>query len=515
MSIENDKLVNLEDAKVLYDDLRGRIPDVSGKLDKPQTPGTQGQVLTSDGLGGQTWEDPTGGDPTEIIDDTAGEGDTDKVLSADKIAEIVSNLNGAIDAKPEIKDSTSTGIDLDISDENGNVILRLKDGHVKTREFDSEEVKSGILFRNHDITDGVYASCRWHQPNSTDKQFCLLMGTDLHGDQTRLANMVKYLNALDAFDAGICLGDIVGTDWRNSAEYYTAEISKTEKPFLTVIGNHDAGYNTLTTGYTYIADLVDKFITPNIQYADLESGEYPSGKSYYFKDFATYGIRLIVLNNYEYPSDNDGTNFLYHRGYNCWSQDQVDWFISVLNSTPSNYGVIIANHFVPTSTAIDKTGIWTSSTMQYNSYSPDTVLDSADKNMMADIVDAWINGTSLSDTYAFNVSGGSWSGITVDADFTDRGNGEFITWIGGHLHMSIKGTIYTYTDQNVYLCDCSSLTAATQGDTPRRAGTRSEDALCVLAVDRTAKTVKLLRVGAHFTKDGIDRLYGAFNYGGV
>ena len=39
----------------------GVVPDVSGKLDAPQTAGTQGQVLTSDGEGGQSWEDPTGG----------------------------------------------------------------------------------------------------------------------------------------------------------------------------------------------------------------------------------------------------------------------------------------------------------------------------------------------------------------------------------------------------------------------------------------------------------------------
>ena len=59
------------------------------------------------------------------------------------------------------------------------------------------------------------------------------------------------------------------------------------------------------------------------------------------------------------------------------------------------------------------------------------------------------------------------------------------------------------------------MTAALQGDTPRKAGTRSEDAICVLAVDRTSKKVKLLKIGAHFTKDGDDRLFGAFSYGGV
>lgn len=33
------------------------LPDVSSKLDAPSTPGTLGQVLTSDGEGGQTWQD--------------------------------------------------------------------------------------------------------------------------------------------------------------------------------------------------------------------------------------------------------------------------------------------------------------------------------------------------------------------------------------------------------------------------------------------------------------------------
>ena len=57
MSIETNKLMNLADGKVLYDDLRGRV---DGKLAAPSTAGTSGQVLTSDGNGGQSWEDPSG-----------------------------------------------------------------------------------------------------------------------------------------------------------------------------------------------------------------------------------------------------------------------------------------------------------------------------------------------------------------------------------------------------------------------------------------------------------------------
>ena len=41
----------------------------------------------------------------------------------------------------EEKDSIVTGVDLDIADPNGNVILRLKDGHIQTKGFDSTEFR--------------------------------------------------------------------------------------------------------------------------------------------------------------------------------------------------------------------------------------------------------------------------------------------------------------------------------------------------------------------------------------
>lgn len=555
-------------AAVVGNDIAELIRALAEKLDAPSTAGTAGQALVTDGNGGVSWADVENDVDATLTQSGAA-------ADAKKTGDEIGELKSAVGESPAIKDPEETGADLYVCDSSGNVIAKFVDGHIVTKNFDSSHINldvfmdstssdadlyitdsfgnviaefadghivtknfdssdygslpedvstlqsevsalksatSGILYRNKDATDGVYAACRWHQPNSSAKQFCILMCTDIHGDAIRLASMVEYLNAVDAFDAGICLGDIAGNTWQDDAQYYTDCISKTERPFLTVIGNHDAGEgNTPTTSYTDIADLVAKFITPNIGYADLANGEYPSGKSYYFKDFSTHKIRVIVLNNYEYPTDNDGTNFLYVRGRNCWSQDQINWFISVLNSTPTDYGVIIATHFSPSRISIDLSDPFTSSTMAYSTYQVQTMMDSSSATMLPEIVDAWINGTTLSKTYGFTVDG-SWNNIVVSADFTSRGAGEFISWICGHLHMSIMASIYGYTDQKCYLVDCSGLGASTQGDTPRRAGTRSEDAICALAVDRTAKTVKLFRVGAHFTMDGKDRLYGQYSY---
>ena len=82
-------------------DSTGNLTD-SGKapgdfLEAPASAGTQGQVLTADGEGGGSWQDPTGGDPTEIIDDEAGSGDTDKVWSADKSHELLTEINSKAD----------------------------------------------------------------------------------------------------------------------------------------------------------------------------------------------------------------------------------------------------------------------------------------------------------------------------------------------------------------------------------------------------------------------------------
>lgn len=65
----------------------------------------------------------------------------------------IGNLKTAITTKPDIKDSTATGVDLDVSDQSGNVLLRLQNGHIKTKEFDSSDVASDIEDIQTDIGD--------------------------------------------------------------------------------------------------------------------------------------------------------------------------------------------------------------------------------------------------------------------------------------------------------------------------------------------------------------------------
>ena len=118
MAIAGNKLLNLSGAKVLYDDLRARIEGAlaAGETSPTAAPHAAGDVIVVDGhlykvtaaiAAGDTITATGAGanvtaatvaeliaaiDLTDLIDDTAGDGTTDKTWSADKILDAVAAL---------------------------------------------------------------------------------------------------------------------------------------------------------------------------------------------------------------------------------------------------------------------------------------------------------------------------------------------------------------------------------------------------------------------------------------
>lgn len=90
--------------------------------------------------------------PAQVeIDDTLSvSGDAaDAKATGDAIGELeddVGELETAILKTPALLDDSATNTDLDVSDTNGNVILRLKDGHIQTKNFDSESIVKDICY---------------------------------------------------------------------------------------------------------------------------------------------------------------------------------------------------------------------------------------------------------------------------------------------------------------------------------------------------------------------------------
>lgn len=93
---------------------------------------------------------------TVAIDDTLTQ--TGEAADAKKTGDEISELKNALTQIPEIKESEAAGVDLDVSDLAGNVILRIAGGHVQTKEFDSTDVNDDIANLKSgkiDIAQGV------------------------------------------------------------------------------------------------------------------------------------------------------------------------------------------------------------------------------------------------------------------------------------------------------------------------------------------------------------------------
>ena len=90
---------NTEDLKNLYEETETMQEDVSGKLDAPETAGTSGQVLTSDGEGGTAWTTVGSGeivvDPTLTIQGAAA----DAKKTGDEITQLKQDIS-EINAEP-------------------------------------------------------------------------------------------------------------------------------------------------------------------------------------------------------------------------------------------------------------------------------------------------------------------------------------------------------------------------------------------------------------------------------
>ena len=198
---------------------------INTKLDEPSTAGTAGQVLTSDGNGGQSWQTPDQGtvDYTDLenkpsinsvtlsgnksltdigVHNVPSGGASGKILkkasasdfdlewgdaptatdaqvetfvdawldenitnpdsppldrslfssSAAAPADLVGNLKAVVDELPDIEESDETGVDLDVSDKNGNVLVRFKNGHISTKEFDSSTLASALNGKQNTLT---------------------------------------------------------------------------------------------------------------------------------------------------------------------------------------------------------------------------------------------------------------------------------------------------------------------------------------------------------------------------
>lgn len=371
---------------------------------------------------------------------------------------------------------------------------------------------SDIISRNKDVEHIMLASCRYgfHRfgERNPEKNFCLLALADIHNCKSQLSSAVDYLNYYEAIDCGICLGDIQGANFAESdGSWYVSEVQRAEKPFYTVIGNHDLGNSAKADISATKQMAFDKFFAP----VKKQIGIDDLSKTYYVKYFDKYKIALIVLDNYDVPDDLDAeNNFRIARGREAFSKKQLDWLIKTLGEIKSDYHVMIAMHDFrdrkkPIACAFTQEDREKDERKEAVLYGNSHILPS--------IINAWIKGEKLCAEF-LPCEGIEMPPLQLDCDFSVRGKGNFICYLCGHLHCDVIAVDEKYVDQNI-VCLASSAMDLWQNfncDLPRAEGTKAEDLLTTVSVDTKVRQIRLVRIGSNYTMELRERTCFVLHY---
>ena len=395
--------------------------------------------------------------------------------AAQKINESVSNLNAAIGSGGG--GSTPSGI-IALNESAKQRISAAK------QHFDERTNTSGY-------STNTQANC-----------FIIAHGSDFHNDAARYGRFRDFIDGVTSIDAAIVTGDL--TDKGKDAEFAAmSAISFTRITPMQVIGNHER-----QDGKT-IAAIGEALGQPKV------SNAY---KGYFYKDFSTPKIRVIVLNEYDTSTTTAST--AQKDGH--WSQDQIDWFISALDGAiSSGYSVMVAMHCMEQGSASiamptdnDK-GFY-----QRNNQWKNLLTTVMPHYLIEDIIAAFRSGGTISGTYAH--SDGTTS-ISVSHSFSSAG--KFVAYIVGHSHIDMTGYSQEHPDQLYLVCPNSCVWGGASGtssshrffggevsDLPRIEGMKCEDCFNIYGIDTVNEVVKIIRVGADMNDLMEPREVACFEY---
>ena len=199
---------------------------------------------------------------------------------------------------------------------------------------------SDVILRNREAEEYICAARKNfiadHAISESESKMLICHFSDIHGDIDRFDNIMQLIEYYKP-DFAIHTGDMVTWNSADSTDYFFARIKNSKVPLYNSIGNHETfGAGGLHAGGPHTNEyLHERYISP------LKNIKTDTNKGWYYTDFASRKLRLIVLNPYEYFCENDYSI----RGTLSFLQPQCDWFISVLQETADiGYAVIVAAH---------------------------------------------------------------------------------------------------------------------------------------------------------------------------
>ena len=293
-----------------------------------------------------------------------------------------------------------------------------------------------------------------------DDALNLLHFSDLHYHPANMQRIMGWYNAhTDYIDEIINTGDTVHNNYGEPIGYGTTE--GVEK-VLNVIGNHDIydgsgyshsgidGYNTYIKPYITTSKEVEgeTVVVDNWNVTQPTDAE-ANGYCYYYKDYATQGIRVIVLDAIvAYTTDGA----------------QRSWFLDILDDAKTQgLAVVVACHWIGLTKKAIKTHFAT-----------------------------WNDGSNA----------GSVSSRLIAADIQDfiDGGGEFCCYLTGHVHRDIISTLEGYPNQIcIAVGGANGLSSGnykiSHFDEVRVIGKRSQDSFNIVSISKTQHTISIVKIG--------------------
>ena len=283
---------------------------------------------------------------------------------------------------------------------------------------------------------------RWPSSSLNTPPLVLLHFSDIHDDSCNIGRIAAYYNKYAAYmDDAIHTGDIVANTFTEGIDLFDSFPNA-----LQVIGNHD----TKVGSDTYATSESDSYTNYFAPYVSGWNATTTTGKCYYYKDYASKNVRLIVLDNM-------------HE-----SAEQLSWFADALAGAKTNgYTVVCACHI------------------------PYQGLTSLETQFDSEIL------TNYYDTQLTPIVSGDYPSA-VDTFIT--GGGKFACWLVGHTHFNIFAKLTNHSNQLVVAVPNAGITHANCSDADRKAGTKSQDCFNIVAIDDYSSLVKVMRVGCNYTR---------------
>ena len=287
------------------------------------------------------------------------------------------------------------------------------------------------------------------QPKNRANYFGLLHFSDVHNDLANIHRLLDFAETHEDYIHDIIhTGDGVSTYFADTNPFSVIGAAE----ILNVIGNHECWIQGETWPRPYTAtaqQTYEKFIEPYLSSWGVTSGG--TNCCYYYKDYATAKVRLIVLDCIHY----DAT--------------QESWFETALAGAKSNgYRVVAVTHY-PAMTGI------TNIDCTFGTYG-ETISATTPPSGTDQVERMPESAFTCVDTFVAN-------------------GGEFVCWLSGHTHADFIGTVTGHANQ-IQIVVTTARTSNSFGDSARVSKTKTQDAFNMFIVDGTHKLIKLVRIGA-------------------